>query len=932
MGMRRVFLDWSRPALAMAVEYVIDRFAAAGQLNLAKVVLALPGKRAGRRLLEILVAEAERRQLQLGPPQIVTAGILPELLYVAKRPFADALVQQLAWIAALRKADASKVRMIVPMLPAADDLLAWLALGDMLGRLHRELAADSLDFPMVAQCGSTIAGFREADRWQALAEIQKQYLATLDDLGLWDKQTARLVAIRQGECRTEDAIVLIGAADLNRAQKMMLDQVEDRVTALVFAPETLAARFDEHGCLRPDAWLDQEIPLSGQQIEVADDPVEQAEAALRAIARLEGRYNTEQIAVGAADEQIVPLVQQRLQQCGLPIRYGVGTSVARSAPFRLLAAAADWLESSSFAALAALVRHPWIHEWLMSQGIPGDWLSQLDGYQSAHIPSLLGGDWQGDGKSRATVEKVYGALRELCLPLQSDSRPLAAWAEPILDFLTAVFGRTMLRSEVEPDRTILAACDEIRDALAEQLAIPAELMPSVASIEAMRLVLRQIEGTCIPPPDRGAMELLGWLELPLDDAPAIIVTGFNEGCVPASLNSDVFLPNQLRRALGIEDNDRRYARDAYSLSVLAASREMLHVITGRRSAAGDPLLPSRLLFACDDSTMAQRVITFFAAEESPAAAKIEFGSLRPGREQSLLEVPRPKPLAAPITSMRVTEFKDYLGCPYRYYLRHVLKLECLADSAEELDGAGFGSLAHEVLRSLGDAPDIAAAKAETIEKYLNHQLNAAVLESFGKSPLPSILVQVEQLRRRLAAFADWQAGWAAKGWRIEHTEISPELGKALLEVDGQPMLLRGRIDRIDVNDALGKRMIFDYKTSDRATKPEQAHRKSGEWVDLQLPLYRHLVSGLGITDPVELAYVVLPKDISKVGHLPAEWTPEDFDDADRVAADVIRRVRAEVFWPPASPPPAFCDDLAAICQDNGFAAAVACESVEGGQP
>ena len=99
-------------------------------------------------------------------------------------------------------------------------------------------------------------------------------------------------------------------------------------------------------------------------------------------------------------------------------------------------------------------------------------------------------------------------------------------------------------------------------------------MPSVAGIDAVRLVLRQIEGGNIPPLlDPGAMELLGWLELPLDDAPAVIVTGFNEGCVPASLNADVFLPNQLRRALGIEDNDRRYARDAYALSVLAASRK-----------------------------------------------------------------------------------------------------------------------------------------------------------------------------------------------------------------------------------------------------------------------------------------------------------------------------------------------------------------------
>ena len=279
--------------------------------------------------------------------------------------------------------------------------------------------------------------------------------------------------------------------------------------------------------------------------------------------------------------------------------------------------------------------------------------------------------------------------------------------------------------------------------------------------------------------------------------------------------------------------------------------------------------------------------------------------------------------------MRVTEFKDYLGCPYRYYLRHVLRLESVADGADELDGARFGSLAHEVLRGLGENPDVAAADAETIGKYLDSQVETAVRAHFGAIPMASILVQVEQLRRRLAALARWQAAWAAQGWRIEHVEVSPAEGKACLMVDGQPMFLRGRIDRIDVHEASGKRMLFDYKTSDRAQTPEKAHRLKGEWIDLQLPLYRHLIADLGIEGPVELAFIVLPKDIRQVGHLAAEWTEADFDDADRTAAEVVRKVRDQVFWPPSSPPPAFSEEFAAICQDARFAAVIVAEDAEG---
>ena len=448
MPINRVFLNWNRPGLAAAVDYLLDRFAVAGELDLASVVVALPGGRAGRRLLELLVEQAERRQLQLRPPRIVTAGRLPELLYEAKRPFAGGLVQQLAWIEALRASDPRHVQTIVSVAPAQDNLLAWLSLGEMLARLHRELAAEDFDFSVVAHRGSQIEGFQEAKRWQALAEVQKQYLGTLDRMGLWDLQTARLVAIRNGECRTEAKIVLIGTADLNRSQRMMLDQVADRVTALVFAPEKLADRFDEHGCLCPAAWLKHEIPLADEQIEVVDDPVDQAAAVLRTLAGFEGRYTTEQFAIGVPDEQIVPYLQQRLQECDLPVRYGVGRGIARSAPYRLLTAIADYVEASEFSALAALVRHPWVNDWLAAKGITGDWLSQMDRYHAEHLPRTLNGPWQGDGKQCESLERAQQAIESLCRELRGGPRPLAEWAPPILELVVNFFGNAPLSTDV----------------------------------------------------------------------------------------------------------------------------------------------------------------------------------------------------------------------------------------------------------------------------------------------------------------------------------------------------------------------------------------------------------------------------------------------------------------------------------------------------
>ncbi|MCR4412694.1 MAG: PD-(D/E)XK nuclease family protein, partial [Thermoguttaceae bacterium] len=718
MALKRIFLGWNRPGLARVAEYLIEQWAKPGALDLSGVTVVVPGGRAGRRLLEILVDYADQRGTALSPPEIVTLGRLPELLYVPKRPFADELTQQLAWIAALRRCEPKEVEPFLPAMPATGDLPAWLALAEMLARVHRELAADGLGFLDVEAQGRRVSGFCESPRWRALAAVQRRYLETLDSLGLWDVQTARLVAVRQRECQTRSDVVLAGTVDLNRVQRQLLDQIAARTTALVLAPADLSDRFDGYGCLRPAAWQEAPIGIDDEQIEWVAGPAEQAAAAVRTIAGYGGRYAGDEITVGVPDPEVVPFLEQYLRQCGVATHSAAGRPIGRTAPCALLAAAAEHLASRRFATLAALVRHPDLQDRLAAQGVEGDYLSELDAYAGQHMPYTVDGPWLGPPEERRTIEQVHRAVEDLLAGLRGSPRPLPAWGQPILDLLTAVFGARPLCATAEPDRTVLSACERIRSAVLDLRELPAELAPSVSGAEAVRLVLGQVEGESIPGiAERGAIELLGWLELPLDDAPALVVTGFNEGIVPSAVRADLFLPNQLRTELDLDDSDRRYARDAYALSVLAASRERLKLIGGRRSAAGDPLAPSRLLLACDAERAARRTVRLFSAAEAPAPAAPLPGAPLPGRARSAFDVPRPQKLAEPVTSMRVTEFRDYLACPYRYYLRHRLGLGALDDSAEELDGGSFGALAHEVLRAFGESKVALSTDPDEIFAY-----------------------------------------------------------------------------------------------------------------------------------------------------------------------------------------------------------------------
>lgn len=948
--MRRVFLGWDRPALALAVEYLIQRYAVDGRLNLSDVVVAVPGGRAGRRLEELLIQRAAEVDPTWFPPTIVTVGRLAEHFYETKYPFASDLVQQLAWIEALRRVSPEETRRVAPKPPENDDTPAWLELGKMLARLHRELSAEGLYFEDAANCIEQLSSSQdesqnaavdlsqEAKRWRALDAVQKAYLAILDSLELWDMQTARFFAVRHGLCRLAKDVVLIGTVDLTRTQRSLFDQAGERVTALVFAPEEEQELFDEYGCVRPSDWLERRIAVDDSRIEQAAGPSEQADAVARWLASLGDRYATSDITIGVPHPEVIPYVEQRLEECGLASRYGVGAPISRSPLYALLRSVADFLDSRRYDAFAALVRHPSIAAWLERRMPDGaDYLTKLDKYQTMHLPRTIAqgaGQAEGPSSSEDIVGHVTGLIDELLAPLSHEARQAGTkrrsvkreprdWSLAIAELLGTVFGDRPLDARLPTDRSVMLATAELRDVLRGFENLPEQLSPNVSAAEAIDLALRELEGRNIAAsPDAGAIELLGWLELPFDDAPALAVTALNEGIIPSSVNADEFLPNRLRRVLGIEDNDRRYARDAYALTMIVHSRPDVRLIMGRRSSVGDPLLPSRLLFACDDATMASRARRFF--DDASPSSRLVLGATSRTDTSVTFETPAPRPLESPVRSMRVTEFRDYLACPYRYYLRHRLKLEAINDRAVELDGAAFGSLAHDVLKQFGEAePELRdATEPETIRDFLRLILQRETKRRFGDSPPAAVRVQVEQLRARLDAFARWQADWASQGWRIEQVEIAPAEGTAFLGVDGQRMELRGRIDRIDVNIEDERRIVFDYKTSDQAKSPDASHRKgcgdNKEWIDLQLPLYRHLLPAIGMDDDVQLAYINLPKDTGKVGASEATWDDATLHNADETARRVIRAIWQEAFWPPTDPPPPFSEDYAAICRDASF--------------
>jgi ATP-dependent helicase/nuclease subunit B len=128
--------------------------------------------------------------------------------------------------------------------------------------------------------------------------------------------------------------------------------------------------------------------------------------------------------------------------------------------------------------------------------------------------------------------------------------------------------------------------------------------------------------------------------------------------------------------------------------------------------------------------------------------------------------------------------------------------------------------------------------------------------------------------------------------------------------------LVGKIDRVERHVNTGALRAVDFKTSERATRPDQAHLRSfrvddevwseapevggkvRRWTSLQLPLYAAVLRGSGLGRVEQVGYGCLPKNVTDTRF---EWW-EDFGDewvdaALGCAGKIVQRLREGCFEP-----------------------------------
>ncbi len=907
--LRRHFVDWAQPWLPQAAAWLARDWDGAGALDLSDVLAIVPTRQAGRRLREALAEHAAARGAAVFPPRTQTPDTL---LAGADGPgVASRLEALLAWVDVLQTVDLAEIAVVFPVAPPARDFAWAWRLAEGFFRLQTQLTEGGLAFAdVVLKAGD---GFEEAERWRQLAWLEQLQVERLAAVARREPHAARReFAGSPVPPRGFHRVVVLGAPDpLPLAIELLQGWAESLpVDVIVFAPESENDAFDVTGRPLASAWERRELMLPDfeQRVHGCADPSAEAERAA-AVAGHYGAAADGLLAFGVADSEVLPLLENELRRAGHASYNPEGRLQRSERLHALVAALAEFARAPTYDAVAALARCPDFLEGLAARFggnfSAATFLEELDDARARHLPADLEGLRACAGPRRSELGRALALLDELHAALAGAAFPTSALAA-----LTLLYGaRRFDVNQAEEARAadaLIAWRETVRTC-----AKAADLFPGVKASDWWDVALRLFgDARLAEEKTLGALELQGWLELPWEDAPHLVVAGLNDGLVPDAVVGDPFLPESLRERLGLKTNGARLARDAYLLQALAASRRragQLDLLFAKTSAAGDPLRPSRLLLRCVDDVLPARVRFLFRPAEStqPGVPWTRAWQLTPRRA--------PPPSRVPVTGLRT-----WLACPFRFYLQHVLKMEAVEVAKTEMDARDFGTLCHTALEAMARAPTLRDSTDEAVlREFLLAEFDRAARDRYGADLTLPLVIQFESARQRLAKIAAIQAQARADGWVVERVEWAFTLNLGGLEV-------RGKIDRVDRHEISGARRVLDYKTSDAAVPPVKTHlrpvRRGDEqrpawmramvddrpaiWADLQLPLYlRALAAEPDGGVAASCGYVNLPKAAGETAvALWSDLTPELLASAHACADGVAAAIRAGEFWPPAELP------------------------------
>ena len=856
-----------------------------------EMIVVVPTAQSARRLREqIAYARAG-----LAPMVVTPQFLLPQ------RDAGVAAGELAAWTEVLLELDLDDARDLFPKDPpegVANSFRWAFNIAKQLVELSKQVSGEGLSFRDIQNRSP------EQGRWSDISKLEYRVKKKLE---YWQIKNEEAVEVAE-----QKRIVIAGVCDLSPAAVRFLTEKLQRgeiVEQLIHAPFETAETFSEWGQPLASFWEETTLLLPDwrEKVSLAEHADLAAKEAVQSIA--ENKWLPEEVAVGLCDREMVRATQREFQDAGWKTFDPDGTSVQSSSFVQFVRALKSWLrENRPVDALMELLRLP-ESEFLLGEGVDRySLVADLDVIKTKRLPEsvndLLGYLQASEGERNRKLEDAVRSIVE-----QTDALNKGSAVRGLKGWLARALNRT------QPD-----VAGVVVDAVAQMLGELEKVGRkskrfSIGNLLEMITECLSVQKVSVGTEDT-VLDLQGWMELIYDDAPHLLLLGLHEGVVPQQGGDDPFLPESLRENMEMTSGQQRYARDSYLFRSLVESREDVRIFLTKVNDAGEPKSPSRLLLRTTGTDLAERVQTFFGEAEvqpeNPSAWQRDW----------MLEAPSVhNPYAKDNEEMRFlspSALKDYLACPFRFFLRRVVRMERYEARKAEMSALDFGNLVHAVVEHFGRDEGLRGSySVNEIREGFDALLDDESGRRFGRKPNLALEMQREIARARLHALAYHQAEQRAEGWKIVEVEL--DVGKELpWEIAGHP--IRMQVDRIERNEGTGKYRVMDYKTSAKAKSPQDAHltsfkaeenrpilgelitppRKRSEcrWQNLQLPIYAWFVKEhYGLEEIPEVGYIQMPSATSDTEF--AIW--KTFDDtlltsAQQWAEEAVRRIENSEFF------------------------------------
>lgn len=887
----RIFLGYDAPFLSLLVRRLLD-----DRESLKESLVIVPTGQSGRILRESLAAASTA----ILAPAVTTPGAL---LHIDDASVSPPWIEKIAWMEALTLIPPEgwgNYAELFPVPPqAGDGNPDWaVSLAAEITALRAALQEHRHN---LFSASKFLVSTPEAGRWENLARLETLAERQLSAWGY----TSRTTAMREGFALPAGTrnIILAGITEMPKCLEEALMEFDGKVVSYIAAPETEAELFSPLG-LPLETWASRGLP-SHVITQIAADPAGQAALALTAVSKT-GASSSE-IALGCPDERSGAVVARAFSENGWPA-FHPASSQPMPPLVRWLTAWKDWLAKPTSRQLAALLSLP--ESAHLISGDRARKLTALNKIRDNHAaiePEAIINLPETDDALRASVSALLGLRRSFL----SEHFP-----EAVSSHLHALDPKS---------ESPLAS--RIGDFLTEA----APLFPQTDRSHGfwLQTLLSWLPAPTAEPSADRVIDVQGWLELLFEPGAHLVICGMNETFVPARPGGDPWLSENIRRALRLTAETDRHARDAYLLHAMLMMRRehgSAHLICGKNGAGGETLLPSRMLLRVPRAELIPTVENLFREIEPPEADLIWTRDWK--WQPPAIDLPE---------RISVTALRDYLACPFRFYLKQLCKMGAPEPDRREMNARDFGSITHLVVEIWGNDPEKRRlTDPEKITASLSSTLDEVMLREFGKNPPLAIRIQTHAIHQRLEWFAAVQAETAAEGWEIIEIESKFAIPSGAFNIVG-------KIDRIDRHRETGQIRVIDYKTG-KAEKVDLSHRQkitaktklpihlpegcpafldttdckgnpaSFFWKNLQLPLYA-LARSLGSQETPIPAYIHLGQTEENVKFsIWDEFSVEDLESAKACMEWITGNLTARAFWPPAEK--VEYDDFALLAQNS----------------